>query len=192
MQEDQFWMLSLPIWSHTIEDGDVEDVDNIQPITEKEIDIIKPTVVENTTKYGDIKKVDNIQPVVGKEIDIIKPAVVENSDSNLMVYSRRPRLPMQEQDPISLTHDQSSTPELSTFNRSNPSLLNHGFDTDIDIPIDIHNDVRNCIKHSLSNFLSYNRLCHQYKAFTTHLSLDSVCKSAQEALSSDENFHKFQ
>ncbi|KAL6338368.1 hypothetical protein AAG906_018739 [Vitis piasezkii] len=69
-------MLSLPIWSHTIED------------------------------------VDNIQPVVGKEIDIIKPAVVENSDSNLMVYSRRPRLPMQEQDPISLTHDQSSTPEL--------------------------------------------------------------------------------
>ena len=85
MQEDQFWMLSLPIWSHTIEDGDVEDVDNIQPITEKEIDIIKPTVVENTTKYGDIKKVDNIQPVVGKEIDIIKPAVVENSDSDLMV-----------------------------------------------------------------------------------------------------------
>ena len=64
-------MLSLPIWSHTIEYGDVKEVNNIQPVAGKEIDIIKPIVVENTTKYGDIKEVDNIQLVAGKEIDII-------------------------------------------------------------------------------------------------------------------------
>ncbi|KAL6341547.1 hypothetical protein AAG906_032667 [Vitis piasezkii] len=59
--------------------------------------------------------------------------VVENVDSNLMVYLERPRLPMQEQDPISFTHDQPSTLELGISNPSNPSLLNHGFDTDLDI-----------------------------------------------------------
>ena len=40
---------------------------------------------------------------------------------------------MPEQDPISLTHDQSSTLELGISNPSNPSLLNHCFDTDLDI-----------------------------------------------------------
>ena len=65
-------MLPLPIWSRTIEHGDVEEIGIIQPTTKK-------------------------------EIDIIKPAVAENADSNLMVYTRRLRLPMQEQDPISYT-----------------------------------------------------------------------------------------
>ena len=55
--------------------------------------------------------------------------VVENVDSNLMVYLERPRLPMQEQDPISFTHDQPSTLELGISAPSNLSLLNHGFDT---------------------------------------------------------------
>ena len=64
-----------------------------------------------------------------------------------MVYSRRLRLLMQEQDPISLTHDQSSTLELGTFNPSNPSILNHGFDIAFNIPITICKGVRSCTKH---------------------------------------------
>ena len=44
---------------------------------------------------------------------------------------------MQEQDSISLAYDQSSTLGLGTSNPSNPSLLNHGFDIDLDIPIAI-------------------------------------------------------
>ena len=54
-----------------------------------------------------------------------------------MAHSRRPRLPIQEQDPISLTRNQSSTLELSTSNPSNLSLLNHGFDIHLDILIAI-------------------------------------------------------
>ena len=99
-----------------------------------------------------------------------------------MVYSRRRRLPMQEQDPIYLTHNQSSTPELGTSNPFNPSLLNQGFDTVLNIPVAIHMGVRSCTKHPLSNFLSYHRLCHQYKAFTIHLSSNSVPKNVQEGL----------
>ena len=64
-----------------------------------------------------------------------------------MVYSRRRRLPMQEQDPIYLTHNQSSTPELGTSNPFNPSLLNQGFDTVLNIPVAIHMGVRSCTKH---------------------------------------------
>ena len=94
-----------------------------------------------------------------------------------MIYSKRPRLPMQKQDPISFTHDQSSIPKLSTSNPSNPSLLNHGFDTDLDIPIDIHKGIRSYTKYPLSYFLSYHRLCYQYKAFTTHFSSNSVHKN---------------
>ncbi|RVW56650.1 Subtilisin-like protease SBT4.5 [Vitis vinifera] len=45
------------------------------------------------------------------------------------VLEGRPRLPMQEQDPISFTHDQPSTLELGISTPSNLSLLNHGFDT---------------------------------------------------------------
>ena len=139
LQEDQSWMLPLSIWSHTIEHGDVEEV-------------------------------DNIQAAIGKKNDIIKPTVAENVDSNLMVYSRRPGLsiqPMQKQNPISLTHDQSSSPKLGTFN---PSLLNHGLDTDLDVPIAIRKSVRSCTKHHLSNFISHHKLCLQYKAFIIHLS----------------------
>ena len=152
----------LLFWSHATEHGDVEQVDNIQPAIGKETNIIKPVVVENATKHGDVEEIDNIQPAAGKETHIIKPAIAENADSDLMVYSTRPRLPMQEQDPISLTHNQSSTPESGTSNPSKPSLLNHGFDTDLNIPIAIHKGVRSYIKHPLSNFLSYHRPCHQY------------------------------
>ena len=56
-------MLPLPIWSHATEHGDVEEVDIIQPVVEKETSIIKPTVAENV-------------------------------DLDLMVYSKRPRLPV--------------------------------------------------------------------------------------------------
>ena len=35
----------------------------------------------------------------------------------------------------------------------------------------------------MPNFLSYHRFYHQYKAFTTHLSSNSVPKNVQEALS---------
>ena len=64
---------------------------------------------------------------------------------------------MPKQDPISLTHDQSSTLELGISNPSNPSLLNHGFDTDLDIPIVICKGDRSSTKHPLSNFLSYQQ-----------------------------------
>ena len=50
--QDQSWMLSLPIWSHATKHGDVEEVDNIQPIKGKETNIIKPIIVENATKHG--------------------------------------------------------------------------------------------------------------------------------------------
>ena len=59
---------------------------------------------------------------------------------------------MQEQDPIYLTHDQSSTPELGTSNPFNPSLLNQGFDTDLNIPVAIHMGVRSCTKHLCQTF----------------------------------------
>ena len=72
-----------------------------------------------------------------EKADIIQAATAENVDSDLMAYSRRPRLPIQEQDPISLTRNQSSTLELSTSNPSNLSLLNHGFDIHLDILIAI-------------------------------------------------------
>ena len=98
-------MLLFPIWSHATKHGDVEEVNNIQPVTQKEADIIKPTVAEDAIEHGDVEKVDIIQLATRKESDIIKPIVVENVDSDLMVYSRRPRLSMQEQDPISLAHD---------------------------------------------------------------------------------------
>ena len=118
-----------------------------------------------------MEKVDNIQPVATKETNSCrKPTTVENVDSDLMVYSRRPRLPMQEQDPISLTYDWSSTPELGTSNPSNPFLLNHGLDIDIDIPIAIWKGVRGCPKHPLLKYLSYHRLCHRYKVVTIHCS----------------------
>ncbi|RVW17646.1 Retrovirus-related Pol polyprotein from transposon RE1 [Vitis vinifera] len=64
-------MLPLPIWSHATEH-------------------------ENATEYGDVEEEDITQPTIGKKTDILKPAVAENVDSDLMVYSRRPRLPMQE------------------------------------------------------------------------------------------------
>ena len=96
-------MLPSPIWSRTIEHGDVEEVNNIQPTSRKETDIIKPIVVENAIEHGDVEEIGIIQPTAKKEIDIIKTAVAENADSNLMVYTRRLRLPMQEQDPISYT-----------------------------------------------------------------------------------------
>ena len=47
----------------------------------------------------------------------------------------------------------------------------------------IWKDVRSYTKHPLSSFLSYHRLCHQYKAFTAPLSLDWFPKNVQEALS---------
>ena len=65
---------------------------------------------------------------------------------------------MQEQDSISLAYDQSSTLGLGTSNPSNPSLLNHGFDIDLDIPIAIWEGLRSCTKHPLSNFQSYQTL----------------------------------
>ena len=148
---------------------------------EDQFSILPLPIWNHVTEYGDVEEIDNIQPAAGKETDIIKPAVVEIVDSGLMVYSRRLRL-MQEQDPISLANSQSSTPKLGTSNPSNPSLLNHNFDTDLDIRRAICKGVRSCTKHPLSNFLSYHRLCHQYKAFTTHLSSDSVLKNVQEAL----------
>ena len=89
-------MLPLPIWSYATEHGNVKEENNIQPTTWKETDIIKPTIAENATEYGDVEEEDITQPTIGKKTDILKPAVAENVDSDLMVYSRRPRLPMQE------------------------------------------------------------------------------------------------
>ena len=96
-------MLPLLVWSHAAtKHGDVEKADNIQPAATTEADVIKP-----------------IQPAAPIETDTTKLVVAENANSDLMVYSRRPRLQMQEQYPISLTHNQSSTPELGTSNLSN-------------------------------------------------------------------------
>lgn len=83
-------------------------------------------------------------------------------------------------DPISLTHSQSSSCELGVFNPSFP--FNHS-DTDLGILLAIWNGLRSCTRHPLSNFLSYHRLNHQHKVFTTHLSVDSVPINIQETLS---------
>ncbi|RVX13418.1 hypothetical protein CK203_021057 [Vitis vinifera] len=56
-------------------------------------------------------------------------------------------------------------------------------ETNLGILLAIWNGLRSCTRHPLSNFLSYHRLNHQHKVFTTHLSVDSVPVNIQETLS---------
>ena len=37
LQEDQSWMLPLPTWSHAIEHGHVEEINNIKPTAQKKL-----------------------------------------------------------------------------------------------------------------------------------------------------------
>lgn len=53
-------------------------------------------VWSHSTEYADVEEVDIMQPAAAKETYVIQPAVAENVDSDLMVNSRKPRLPMQE------------------------------------------------------------------------------------------------
>lgn len=85
-------MLTLLVWSHAIEFGDIV-----------------------ATK---------IQPAAAEKSDFHFGVIAEHSDLDLMLYSRRSRLPMQELEPISVAHSLSSIAELGASNPLSPSKKN--------------------------------------------------------------------
>ncbi|KAH9650552.1 protein kinase domain-containing protein [Citrus sinensis] len=54
--------------------------------------------------------------------------------------------------------------------------------SDLDVPIAIRKGVRNCTKHPIANYLSYQRLSKNHKAFTSRISHLFVPRNVQEAL----------
>ena len=54
--------------------------------------------------------------------------------------------------------------------------------TDLDIPIVIRKGEQECTKHSISNFVSYEGLSSEYKAFNTNLSSFEIPHNIHMAL----------
>ena len=80
-------------------------------------------------------------------------------------------------------HNQESEPrtkpdvfESLGKNPSNPKI------DDLDLPIASRKGVRSCTKHSMSNYVSYDKLSPTFLAFTSQLSSVEIPKKVQEAL----------
>ena len=71
-------------------------------------------------------------------------------------------------------HDQNSG---NTVTDTNPAVLN-----DLDVPISFCKGVRSCIAHPIVDFVSYERLSPQFRAFTTNLSKVDIPRDIHEAL----------
>ncbi|XP_028067006.1 uncharacterized protein LOC114269855 [Camellia sinensis] len=91
-------------------------------------------------------------------------------NSKLQVYTRK-RFHMRNND--SNVHLSSGT---ETSGNPIPSI------SDLDVPIAIRKGVRNCIKHPIANYLSYQRLTKNHRAFTSRISHFFVSRNIQEAL----------
>ncbi|KAI3434272.1 uncharacterized protein J3R85_006738 [Psidium guajava] len=97
----------------------------------------------------------------------------ENEPTRLQVYSRKMKLnPELDQVPLSeplsgndITHPFSNEPELS----------------DLDLPIALRKATRKCTLHPISQFVSYQRLSTQHKAFITALDSIIIPNSVHEA-----------
>ena len=100
------------------------------------------------------------------------PNLPANLTSELWVYSRRKvakdiQTPMPSAhgrltEPNPDPHDQNSS---NTVTDTNPAVLN-----DLDVPIAFRKGVRSCTTHPIADFVSYERLSPQFRAFTANLS----------------------
>ena len=71
-------------------------------------------------------------------------------------------------------HDQNLG---NTITDTNPAVLN-----DLDVPITFHKGVISCTTHPIVDFVSYERLSPQFRAFTTNLSKVDIPRDIHEAL----------
>ncbi|KAK0578234.1 hypothetical protein LWI29_007138 [Acer saccharum] len=101
------------------------------------------------------------------------PARTQSSvDKELIVYSRR-KIPQEEIKDRTLpeqNHESDPSPSPSLDIPGNTSQTDISINDDLDIPIALRKGVRSCTQHLISNFVSYDGLSLEYRAFATNLS----------------------
>ena len=60
------------------------------------------------------------------------------------------------------------------------------YDPSLELPIALRKGTRSCTKHSISNYVSYENLSQQFRAFTTSLDSTTIPKSIHLALKCPE------
>ena len=116
--------------------------------------------------------------VPSQEDSCLGGEVLQNDlNSELQVYTRK-RFHLRNNDPNVHPNDPNVHPSsgIEILGNPIPSI------SDLDVPIAIRKGVRNCIKHPIANYLSYQRLSKNHRAFTSRISHLFVPRNIQEAL----------
>ena len=94
-----------------------------------------------------------------------------------MVYSRRPKTPMQHQESKLLAN-----PYVTNSQEEEEACLeDNGEVNDLDLPIAVRKGVRTCTKHPISNHLTYSKLSNNFKAFFIEVDKIQVPRDIHEA-----------
>ncbi|GMP81639.1 hypothetical protein CsSME_00036279 [Camellia sinensis var. sinensis] len=151
--EDRFWDISIPL-------------PNVIYLTQK------PHLSDND-HLGEPSSM-----VPSQEDSCLGGEVLQNDlNPELQVYTRK-RFHLRNNDPNVHPNDPNVHPSsgIEILGNPIPSI------SDLDVPIAIRKGVRNCIKHPIANYLSYQRLSKNHRAFTSRISHLFVPRNIQEAL----------
>jgi len=150
-------------------------------LTEPEVTITAGSV--NTTTTPEVAT-SPVNPTSETETKI------SQTDKPLLVFSRREKI-RQEQEPPTFTRksqDFVQIPEPTETHQGNTFSVPPHLDssnqeiTDINLPIVVRKGVRSGTQHPIGNFVSYDRLSSNYRAFETTLDNTQIPRNIQEAL----------
>ncbi|KAK0577899.1 hypothetical protein LWI29_001989 [Acer saccharum] len=128
-----------------------------------------------------------IPPEIEPNTNSSTPACTQPSvDKELIVYSRRKRPQEEIEDRTLPEQNHESDPSPSPDIPGNTSQTDISVNDDLDIPIALRKGVRSCTHHPISNFVSYDGLSSEYRAFATNLSNIEIPRGIHEALEKSE------
>ena len=151
--EDRFWDISIPLPN-----------------------VIYPTQKPHLSDNDHLGEPSSMVP--SQEDSCLGGEVLQNDlNPELQVYTRK-RFHLRNDDPNVHPNDPNVHPSsgIEILGNPIPSI------SDLDVPIAIRKGVRNCIKHPIANYLSYQRLSKNHRAFTSRISHLFVPRNIQEAL----------
>ena len=130
----------------------------------------------------DIETESTKMSLQGADLETESESQRPGQETELRVYSRRPKPSTKVQALMPLVLDHESEPNNNPC-ETTTEIVNDGVSfEDLDLPIAVRKGKRSCTKHPISNYVSHSRLCSSFKVMTENMEKTEIPKNIQEAM----------